>query len=91
MSESCTLSSLPISLESSTISHRNSVASISVKTNDLVNVSNFEDAPPAEFAHERPEIWQIVLSFSTIDDITRWQGASSKFYQEYVPNQLERC
>ena len=91
MSDSCTISSLPISLESSTISRRNSAASISVKTNDLVNLSNFEDAPPAEFALETPHIWQIVLAFSTIDDITKWQGTSSKFYQELVPNQLERC
>ena len=80
------LSSLPISLESSTISaQRESVASISVKTNDLVNLSTFEDAPPQEFAKENPDIWFLIFAFSTIDDITKWQGVNQKFYGELVP------
>lgn len=53
-------------------------------------MSNFEDAPPPEFAKEEPEIWMIVLSYSSNDDNTIWQGVAKKFYYDFVPKHLER-
>ena len=79
-------SSLPITLESETIERRGSVASISVKTNDLVDLSNFEEPPPPEFAKEEPEIWMKIFSYSVLEDVTTWQGVANKFYYNIIPH-----
>lgn len=86
-------SSLPISIDDSSCGRlyskdHYSKASVSIDTQDMMGLSEFEEIPPEEFAKDLPQVWTRILAYLTCEDVTRYQQVAQKFYETLIPERL---